>query len=89
MFGVPDLHGNVPNAPRLFGEMENGGRGYLELGRGGACARRVRQVLQRDENVESYRVEVGEGENLLRTREARLRQPERRVKSPTWRGSRP
>ena len=73
-FGVPDLHGNVPDAPRLFGEMENGGRGYLELGRDGARGRRVRQVLQQDENVERYLVEEGEGEELLRTREARLRQ---------------
>jgi len=74
VFGVPDLHGNVPDAPRLFGEMENGGRGYLELGRDGARGRRVPQVLQRDENVERYLVEAGEGEKLLRTREARLRQ---------------
>jgi HNH endonuclease len=74
MFGVPDLHGNVPDAPRLFGAMENGGRGYLELGRNGARARRVPQVIQRDENVERYVVESGEGEELLRKREARLRQ---------------
>jgi hypothetical protein len=74
MFGVPDLHGNVPDAPRLFGEMENGGRGYLELGRDGARARRVPQVIQRDEKAERYVVENGEGEELLRKREARLRQ---------------
>jgi hypothetical protein len=73
MFGVPDLHGNVPDAPRLFGEMENGGRGYLELGRDGARARRVPRVLRRDENVEHYVVETGEAEELLRKREARLR----------------
>jgi hypothetical protein len=73
-FGVPDLHGNVPDAPCLFGEMENGGRGYLELGRDGARARRVPQVIQRDEDVERYVVESGEGEELLRKREARLRQ---------------
>ena len=59
-FGVPDARGQVPPAPRLYGESEDGGRVFLELG-DEPRVRRVPQKARDDATVVSYITDIGEG----------------------------
>ena len=66
LFGVRDARGEIPDARRLYGDLEGGGRVYLELGgKGkGPQVRRVPHKIRDDETGLSYVVEPGEGEAL-------------------------
>jgi hypothetical protein len=61
---IPDPHsGEVPPAPRLYGDIEGGGRAYVELGPG-LEVRRVAQAQEHEGGVR-YTVDVGEAEQLI------------------------
>jgi hypothetical protein len=70
--GVPDSGGEIPPAPRVFGDIDTGGRGYVELG-SGLPARRVPEKTHEDETHITYTVEEGDGEELARKVAARVR----------------
>ncbi|HEY5941897.1 MAG TPA: HNH endonuclease [Solirubrobacterales bacterium] len=73
-YEIPDSRGKVPSAPRLYGQMTDGGaRAELELGRTGPKVRRVPYRVSKDSGGESYIVEPGEGERIAALRVARLR----------------
>jgi hypothetical protein len=73
-YEIPDARGEVPRAPRLYGQMADGGaRAELELGRAGPKVRRVPYRVSKDSCGESYIVEPGEGEKIAALRAERLR----------------
>lgn len=73
-YEIPDSRGEVPPAPRLHGQMADGGaRTELELGRDGPKVRRVPYRVSKDSGGERYIVEPGEGERIAALRVARLR----------------
>jgi hypothetical protein len=73
-YEIPNARGEVPSAPRLYGQMVDGGaRAELELGRAGPKVRRVPYQVSKDSGGESYIVEPGEGERIAALRAARLR----------------
>jgi HNH endonuclease len=76
MFGIRDAYGHIPPAPRLYGDIEGGGRVYLELGGVGVGpqARRVPHKAQDDETGRRYVVDEGEGEAFAERMKARLEQ---------------
>lgn len=71
---VPDPRdGQVPAAPRLYGELESGGRAYIELGRDGLSTHRVPHRQKHSDTGLQYVTQLGESEALIRKLEARLR----------------
>jgi hypothetical protein len=73
-YEIPDARGEIPPAPRLYGQMADGGaRAELELGRAGPKVRRVPYQVSSDSSGESYIVELGEGEQIAALRAERLR----------------
>jgi hypothetical protein len=73
-YEIPDSRGAVPPAPRLHGQMGDGGaRAELELGRDGPKVRRVPYLTSKDSKAERYIVEPGDGERIAALRAARLR----------------
>jgi hypothetical protein len=73
-YEIPDSRGVVPPAPRLHGQMADGGaRAELELGRDRPKVRRVPYRTSKDATGERYIVEPGDGERIAALRAARLR----------------
>jgi hypothetical protein len=72
-FGIADRHGNVPPAPRMFGDRGDGARGYLELGQK-PRVRRVPRKIRDDETGVSFITDPGEGAEFGEQQIPRLEQ---------------
>jgi HNH endonuclease len=72
-YEIPDARGEVPPAPRLYGQIADGkARAELKLGRAGPKVRRVPYRVSKDSSGESYIVEPGEGKQIAGVRAERL-----------------
>lgn len=72
-WGVRDARGDVPPAPRMYGNSEDGVRGYLELGQE-PVVRRVPRVTRDDDTGATIIAEVGEGAAVAEQHRQRLEQ---------------
>jgi hypothetical protein len=73
-FEIPDSRGQIPPAPRLYGQMINDeSRAELELGREGPKVRRLPQPVSGGPGKERYIVERGEGKRIAELRAERIR----------------
>jgi hypothetical protein len=76
--GVRDARGQIPPAPRLYGDSEDGGRGFLELG----AEPRVRRVPRRtrnDANGTTLITEIGDGAEIAAKELPRMEQRAREL----------
>jgi hypothetical protein len=65
-YGIRDARGNVPPAPRLYGDNQEGGRGFLELGAEPRVSRVPRRTRD-DETGTTLITEIGDGANVTAT----------------------
>lgn len=72
IFGIRDARGEIPAAPRLYGDVEGGGRVYVELGAAGPRVGRVPHKVRDDETGRRYVVDAGDGEALAERMKARM-----------------
>ena len=79
-YGIRDARGQIPPAPRLYGDSEDGGRGFLELG-AEPRVRRVPRRIRKDSTGTTLITEIDDGVAIAAKELPRMEQRARELYS--------